>query len=73
MNECKSLPGDDWTTQTEDPNALFRALGAREVKRRADAGDKAAQFSLGRQLVSQVAGPDGTGLLGAGGRSPKVP
>jgi len=38
-------PGGDWTTQADDPMLLFRALGAEGMKRRADEGDREAQFS----------------------------
>jgi hypothetical protein len=38
-------PVGDWTTQTEDPNLLFRALGAEIVKQRAGAGDPRSLFS----------------------------
>jgi hypothetical protein len=32
-------PLGDWTTQAEDPMALFRALGANVLKQRASEGD----------------------------------
>ena len=64
-------PVGDWTTQAEDPNVLFRALGAEIVKQRAGAGDREAQWTLGVQLVNEADGGAGT-KLGAGGRSPKA-
>jgi len=65
-------PGGDWTTQTGDPAALFRALGAEVVRQKADAGDREAQYSQGYRLINEVASADGAGLSGAAGRSPKV-
>jgi len=38
-------PGGDWTTQTEDPAVLFRAMGAGLLKLAAE-GDRAAQYSM---------------------------
>jgi len=52
--------GGDWTTQAEDPYALFRAIGADIVKERARAGDREAQWSLGFQLTSEAIGAAGT-------------
>ena len=49
-------PVGDWTTQTEDAEVLFRTLGAEVVKQMADAGDRAAQYSLGYTLMDEVAG-----------------
>ena len=43
-------PVGDWTTQTEDYNVLFRALGFESVKRKVAEGDKEAQFSLGEAV-----------------------
>jgi hypothetical protein len=63
-------PVGDWTTQTADPNVMFRARGAEFVKYRAAAGDREAQYSLGYRLVSESDG--GAGTLGAGGRSAKA-
>jgi len=48
-------PGGDWTTQTEDPNVLLRALGAEMVKQRAGEGDREAQYSLGAWCMSTKA------------------
>ena len=64
-------PLGDWTTQSEDPNALVRAFGAKTLKQKADAGDREAQFSLGYWLMCEGGGGEGT-LLGASGRSPKA-
>jgi len=64
-------PVGDWTTQAEDPNVLFRALGAEVVEQRAGAGDREAQFSHGYRLLWEADGGAGT-KLGAGGRSPKA-
>jgi hypothetical protein len=63
-------PVGDWTTQTSDHAALFRAVGDDVVKQRAGAGDREAQFSLGYRLVAEteVAGT----LMGAAGRSPQA-
>ena len=69
-------PLGDWRTQTEDPFMLSRAVGANVVKQMADAGDGAAQYSLGRVLIQDAgadvltedAGADavaGAGVLGA--------
>jgi len=63
-------PVGDWTTQTEDPNVMFRALGSPGVQQMAAAGDGAAQYRLGYMLVSE-AGVEGT-PLGAAGRSPQA-
>ena len=55
------------------PSALFAALGPQVVKRKADAGDREAQFSLGYGLLNEADGDGGEGELkplGAGGRSP---
>jgi len=65
-------PDGDWTTQTGDSTALFRALGADVVKQTADAGDRAAQYSQGCGLMSEVTGSDGAGLSGPEGRSPQA-
>jgi TPR repeat protein len=62
-------PLGDWTTQAEDPNALFHALGPQMVQRKADAGDRDAQYSLGYVLV-QAAGGEGEPVAAAG-RSPE--
>jgi len=53
-----------------NPSALFEALGAQVVERRAVEGDREAQYSLGYRLMSEagVAGMP----LGAAGRSPKA-
>jgi len=56
-------PGGDWTTQAEDPSALLESLGAEVVKQRADAGDKAAQYSQGCLLLA-AAGEEGAGAAG---------
>ena len=55
-------PGGDWTTQAGNPSVLFRALGAEVVKQKADAGDRAAQYTQGCRLVNEVAGADGAGF-----------
>jgi hypothetical protein len=39
-------PRGDWTTQTDDPRVLLRALGAEALQRRAGEGDRDAQYSL---------------------------
>jgi hypothetical protein len=52
-----------------DPWALFVALGAETVKRRAAEGYWEAQFSHGYLLVSEADGGVGT-PLGGSGRSP---
>jgi TPR repeat protein len=62
-------PLGDWTTQAEDPNPLFHALGRPMVKQRAAEGDRDAQYSLGFALVGK-AGGEGV-PLGAGGRTPE--
>jgi TPR repeat protein len=64
-----SPPLGDWTTQAEDASALFHALGLPMVKRKAAAGDRDAQYSLGYWLVLE-AGDEGE-PLGTGGRSPQ--
>jgi len=46
-------PLGDWTTQSEDP-AAFGALGAENVKRMADEGDAAAQYSQGYRLLCEA-------------------
>ena len=61
-------PLGDWTTQEQDPAALFQKLGPEIVRKRAFDGDREAQWSLGFQLVSAAGGHAGS--LGAGGRSP---
>jgi len=63
-------PVGDWTTQAEDHMALFRAVGAENVRRRAGEGDREAQWSQGIRLMSED-GVAGT-ALGAAGRSPKA-
>ena len=60
-------PLGDWTTQAEDPNALFDALSPQMVQRKVAAGDRDAQHSLG--CVLMAGGEDKP--LGAGGRSPQ--
>jgi len=65
-------PVGDWTTQAADPSVLFRALGDDIVKRRAGAGDREAQWSLGYRLVNDADGAAGATNLGEGGRSPKA-
>ena len=64
-------PGGDWTTQSEDPVALLESLGDEILKQKADAGDKAAQFSQGCLLV-YGAGADDAGLPGATGGPPSA-
>ena len=63
LSECKPLnPGGDWTTQTENPNVLLRALGAEVVTQRAGAGDRhgltlipiSAQVELTLSLSAQL-------------------
>jgi TPR repeat protein len=69
LNVNVNPPLGDWTTQAEDPNALIQRVGAVNVKRRADAGDRDAQYSLGYALVAAAGG---AGLpLGTGSRSPQ--
>ena len=63
-------PVGDWTTQAADPGVLLETLGIDVLKRRAEAGDREAQFSQGCLLMNE-AGVPGT-PLGAGGRSPKA-
>ena len=65
-------PGGDWTTQAEDPDVLFRALGANIVRQRAAEGDREAQWSVGYRLVSDADRAAGATTLGVAGRSPKV-
>jgi hypothetical protein len=63
-------PLGHWTTQAADPGALFVALGAENVKRKAGEGDGEAQFSEGYRLLS-VNEVEGT-PLGSAGRSPEA-
>jgi hypothetical protein len=63
-------PLGDWTTQTEDPLALLRAVGAAVVKRKADAGDREAQFTVGVMLMSEANG--GAAFRDAPATSPKA-
>jgi len=56
----------DWTTQAEHPKAMFEALGARVVRRKAGEGDREAQFSLGCQLMHAAEGAADTPLDAAG-------
>ena len=65
-------PVGDWTTQADNPFVLIRALGLETVRRRAGAGDKEAQFSLGVRLVWEADRGAGATSLGASGRSPKA-
>ena len=67
VNVVPPAPVADWTTQTEDPKLLFRALGAATLRQKAATGDREAQFSLGAVLseVCNVAAA-GTPLGGAG-------
>ena len=69
-------PVGDWTTQESNPIALFRALGANTLKQRANAGDRAAQYSLGYTLVSSADGAAGADALDVGlgrvGRCPEA-
>jgi len=53
-----------------DSLALFQSLGGAVVKRRADAGDREAQFTHGIMLMSEANG--GEGHLGAPATSPKA-
>ena len=64
-------PLGDWTTQADDFAALFGALGAENVKRKADEGDREAQFSQGYRLMCEADGAVGA-PLGTAGRSPKA-
>jgi hypothetical protein len=64
-------PGGDWTTQASDPFALYESLGREILKQKADAGDRAAQFSQGWILVAE-SDEDVAGLSGAAGRSPRA-
>jgi len=64
-------PVDDWTTQTEDPWVLVRALGAEVVKRRAGEGERDAQFSLGYRLLLEEGGSTES-APSAGDRSTKA-
>jgi len=57
----KVTPLGDWTTQSENPELLFDALGDAIVKKMAAKGDPEAQFSLGYTLISE-AGVAGTPL-----------
>jgi hypothetical protein len=52
-------PLGDWTTQAEDPGALFQTFGADVVEQRAAHGDGEAQWSRGYRLLSR-AGAAGT-------------
>jgi len=65
-------PVNDWTTQTEDPSVLFRAVGDVIVAQRAAAGDREAQFSLGYRWVRETDVAAGATSLGASGRSPQA-
>jgi hypothetical protein len=65
-------PVGDWTTQTEHPFVLFRALGVEIVVQKAFAGDREAQWSRGYQLVSDADRAAGGTTLGTSGRSRKV-
>ena len=47
-------PLGDWSTQAEDPQALFGALSLAVVRRRAAAGDREAQWSQGVLLMSMA-------------------
>ena len=58
------------TSVWPDPLALFDALGNEAVKRKADEGDREAQWSQGYRLMSEAEGADTP--LGAAGRSPKA-
>jgi hypothetical protein len=58
------------TSAWPDSSALFHAIGAQVVKRKADEGDREAQWSLGYRLLSEDGVP---GMpLGAAGRTPKA-
>ena len=68
-------PVDDWTTQTEDPWALFRVLGAENVYWKAAQGDREAQFSQGFGLVYEADGAAGeteATALGTAGSTPRA-
>jgi len=64
----------DWTTIVADPFKLFAAIGDTNVRRKADAGDGGAQYSLGYSIMLEVekAGVARPIELGAAGRSPKA-
>jgi hypothetical protein len=64
-------PGGDWTTQEEDPIALYQSLGAEMLKQKAVAGDREAQFSQGCVLLTE-ASTDDAGFSDVVGRSPKA-
>jgi hypothetical protein len=64
-------PLGDWTTQASDPAVLARALGVETVRRRADEGDRAAQYSHGCLLMVAAEAED-AGLSGAAGLSSKA-
>jgi len=49
-------PLGDWTTQTEDHNVLFQALGVQAVIQMAADGDRAAQYSRGYWLMVEANG-----------------
>jgi hypothetical protein len=53
-------PGGDWTTQAADHLALLESLGNnfKILQQMADAGDRAAQFSLGYILVHDAGADD---------------
>jgi TPR repeat protein len=73
LNVNVNPPLGDWTTQEEDPNELFDALGPQMVRQRAVAGDREAQYYLGYAFVSEaeLAGAgDEEVPMGAGGRTP---
>jgi len=56
-------PVGDWTTQAADPGVLLETLGIDVLKRRAEAGDREAQFSWGCAVLSAANG--GAGTMGA--------
>jgi len=71
-------PMGDWKTQTEDPSVFWEALGGTDtpgvgvmMKQKADAGDRAAQYSVG-WLLLRAAGEDEGGVPSAPPPSPMV-
>ena len=71
-------PLGDWKTQTEDPSVFFEVLGGLNapgvgvmMARKADAGDRAAQYSVG-WLLLRAAGEDDGGVPSAAPPSPMV-
>jgi len=66
-------PLGDWTTLAEDPEVLFGAgerADVEMVKRKAAAGDREAQYSIGFLIINSTSTGEGTPLGGEAGRTP---